>query len=407
MPLLSFVRFFATLLSLLVLGAASYLLWSWHQGDLVRDAAGVLHRDREAWRLWTGVGLLAWSFLGRSVVVPLLARRDVRPTSAKHGAGQLIASPTGSSIFVETMGPARAPLIIFTHGWGMDSTYWHYARQDLADRFRLVLWDLPGLGRSKRGGKEAISVEAFAADLANLVQVSGRQPAVLVGHSIGGMIIQTLIRDNPQIQKQLAGLVLLNTTFTNPLKTMVFSGLARALQRPVLEPAMKLMIALNPLVWLLKWQSYLSGSAHLTHRLGFGRYVTRSQLEHATLLSTRNPPAVQARGNLAMFKWDATDALAQLRLPVLVIGGDKDIVTKLEASHTIAEESDLAALQVVEGVNHMGPMERADLYNQMIAEFALTVQPAASMDISPSQPLMDDPRADVANDRPDAPPPPQ
>lgn len=378
MPLLFIVRFFTTLLSLAILGAAGYLLWSWYQGDVVRDAAGLFHRVREDWRLWTAIGLLAWSFLGRSILPLLLAKRDQRPTRAERGRGQFIPSPTGSSLYVETHGAAGAPLIIFTHGWGMDSTFWHYARQDLADRFRLVLWDLPGLGQSKAAGRDGIGLEAFATDLATVLEASGRQPAVLVGHSIGGITIQTLIRDNPQIQNRLAGLVLLNTTYTNPLKTMIFSGLLRALQRPLLEPAMKLTILLQPLAWLSQWQGYLSGSAHLAQRLGYGKFVTRSQLEHTTLLATRNSPAVLARGDLAMFHWDATGALAQLRIPALVIGGDKDIVTKLEANRTIADETDRAELRVVEGVNHMGPMERADLYNQMIAEFTLQVQPSGS-----------------------------
>jgi pimeloyl-ACP methyl ester carboxylesterase len=400
MPLLSIVRFFTSLLSLTILAAAAYLLWSWYDGELVRDAAGRLVRDRDAWRLGIGLALLAWSFLGRSIMLPLLAKKDKRRTSAKHGEGRTIASPTGSSLYVETHGPAGAPPIVFTHGWGMDSTFWHYAKQDLGDRFRLVLWDLPGLGKSKPGGKAAISLEAFAADLATLVEVTGRQRAVLVGHSIGGMTIQTLIRDTPQIQNRLAGLVLLDTTYTNPLRTMILSGLARALQRPVLEPAMKLMIPLQPLVRLSQWQSYLSGWAHLSHRLGFGAFVTRSQLDHAALLSTRNPPAVLARGNLAMFHWDATGALSLLRIPALVIGGDKDIITKLEANRTIADQTDMAQLQVVQGANHMGPMERADIYNQMIADFALHIQPSASMDAPRTQAPSPD-----GEGRPSAPPP--
>ncbi len=116
------------------------------------------------------------------------------------------------------------------------------------------------------------------------------------------MTIQTLIRHNPEVQGRVAGLVLLDTTYTNPLRTMILSGLATALQRPLLEPAMKLVIAFQPLAWLSKWQSYLSGSAHLSHRLGFGKYATRTQLDHASLLSTRNPPGVMARGDLAMFR---------------------------------------------------------------------------------------------------------
>lgn len=381
MPLLGLIRFFTTLLSLAILAAAGYLLWSWYDGHLVRDAAGVLQRERESWRLFTGLGLLAWSFIGRTILPLLLAGRDVRATRATRGSGQTIASPTRSSLYVESHGPAGAPAIIFTHGWGMDSTFWNYAKQDLGDRFRLVLWDLPGLGKSKAGGREAISLDAFATDLASVIDHAGGQSVVLVGHSIGGMTIQTLVRDYPQLQPRIAGLVLLNTTYTNPLKTMVFSGPLQALQRPVLEPAMKLIMALQPLVWLSRWQSYLSGSSHIAQRFGFGKFVTRSQLEHTTLLSTRNPPGVVARGDLAMFHWDATGVLSRLQAPVLVIGGDRDIVTKLEASRIIADESDLATLQVVEDVNHMGPMERADLYNRMIGDFALHVQPPASTDL--------------------------
>lgn len=399
MPLLSFVRFFTTLLSLAILAGAGYLLWSWYDGDWVRDAAGVLHRQREDWRLWSGLGLLAWSILGRIIMVPLLAKRDGRPTKAIRGDGQMLASPTGSSLYVETCGPSGSPPIIFTHGWGMDSTFWRYAKEDLGDRFRLILWDLPGLGKSKAGSKDAINLKAFATDLMRLIELAGGKRPVLVGHSIGGITIQTLIRDNPEIQSRLAGLALLNTTYTNPLKTMILGGLAQALQRPVIEPAMKLVIGLQPLVWLSKWQSYLSGSSHLAHRLGFGKFVTHSQLEHTTLLSTRNPPGVMARGDLAMFHWDATGALSRLSIPALVIGGDKDIVTKLEASRTIASESDLAALQIVEGVNHLGPMERADLYNQMISEFALRVQPTASDDLRAATP------SDGSANRPEKPGP--
>jgi pimeloyl-ACP methyl ester carboxylesterase len=386
MGILSISRLFTTLLSLAILASAAYFLWSWYSGDLVQDAAGRLYRQRDDWRLWLGLGLAAWSFLGRFVVLALAARGDRRATWPERGQGQMVPSPTGSSLYVEMHGPVNGAPVIFTHGWGMDSTFWRYAREDLAQRFRLILWDLPGLGKSKPSGKDAISLEAFAADLATLVDLAGRQRPVLVGHSIGGMIIQTVLRDHPQLHRRLAGVVLLNTTYTNPLRTMILSRTLRALQRPVLEPGSRLTIGLQPLVWLSKWQSYLSGSAHLAHRLGFGKFVTRSQLEHTTLLATRNSPAVQARGDLAMFHWDATGALGGSPVPVLVIGGDMDIITKAEASRVIADEAGQATLRIVPGVNHMGPLERADLYDQLIADFVLEQQPAESDDLRSASP---------------------
>ncbi|RAK50924.1 alpha/beta fold hydrolase [Phenylobacterium deserti] len=381
MTLLSIIRFFTTLLSLAILGTAAYLLWSWQDGALVRDATGDLVRVRDDWRLWTGLGLLAWSFLGRWLMAPLLARKDERRTKPERSGGHEIAGASGAKLYVERHGRADGPPIIFTHGWGMDSTFWSYAKQDLGDRFSLTLWDLPGLGKSRAA---EVSLPAFAADLATLIELSGRRPVVLVGHSIGGMTIQTLLRDRPELASRIAGVVLLNTTHTNPIRTMVLSGLLSALQKPLIEPAMRLTKLLHPVVWLSKWQSYLSGSSHLAHRFGFGKFVTRSQLEHVTLLSTRNPPKVEAAGDLAMLHWDATGAVRNFNRPLLVIGGDKDIVTKLEANRTIAESAPQGELKVIQGVNHLGPMERADLYNQMIADFALAAQPAVSADMPTS-----------------------
>jgi pimeloyl-ACP methyl ester carboxylesterase len=195
------------------------------------------------------------------------------------------------------------------------------------------------------------------------------------------MTIQTLVRDHPQLLDRVAGIVLLNTTYTNPLKTMVLSGLWRAIQKPVLEPGMHLTVWLQPLVWLSKWQSYLSGSVHAAMRAGFGKFATRSQLEHVALLSTKAPPAVESRGNLAMVNWDATEVLRHFKKPVLVIGGDVDIVTKAEASRVMASSTSMADLQIVSGVNHMGPLERSDLYNEAIANFASKVQPPGTSDL--------------------------
>lgn len=365
--MLTFPRFLAALFSTLVLAGAAYLLWTWYEGDWLRTG-DVLVRVREDWRLWTGLAFLAWSFLGRLVVPLLVAKGGGRKADAQYGQGRLESGASGSSLYVEEHGPAGAPVLLFTHGWGMNNTFWNYAKADLGDRFRLVFWDLPGLGRSKRSASGRIALADFAADLNGLLQSLGR-PAVLVGHSIGGMTIQTLVRDHPEAMHRISGIVLLNTTYTNPLRTMVGSRLLLALQKVLVEPVLHLTVWLSPLVWLSKWQSYLSGSTHLGMRAGFGRSVTRSQLGHVSILSTLASPAVEARGNLAMMNWDATAALAGLTKPLLVVGAAMDIVTKLEASETIVRASG-GALEVVPGANHLGPMERAEHYNELIATFA-------------------------------------
>jgi len=261
---------------------------------------------------------------------------------------------------------------VLTHGWGLNANAWWYAKHALAARFRLVLWDLPGLGRSKMPEDGKITIDRFAEALGAVVQASGPGRVILVGHSIGGMATQTFWRACPQsLRAQIAGMVLVDTTYENPIRTMWLSPLWRALRWPVIEPLFWLTIALSPLVWLASWQGYLSGSNQLAMRLtGFGRFATRGQVDFTARLACKGSPGVQAKGNLAMFRWSVTELLPAVDLPMLVLTGTKDIVTLPSASELIADAAPQARIFKVQGAGHMGFMERSEAYNGAIVEFA-------------------------------------
>ncbi len=371
MPLVLIARLVASIVSITVLAAGAYLAWSWWDGTWQAVGDGDLVRVREPWRLTLAGLLLAWSFLGRFVVLALAARPD-EPGATRTREPWMVdrlSSPTGSDLHIQKTGPEDAPVLLLTHGWGLDLTIWRALGDTLGRRYRVVAWDLPGLGASKAPAMSAIGLDLFASDLAAILRtIDG--PVILTGHSIGGMTIQTLLRDDPDlVRDKVAGLVLLNTTYTNPLKTMALSGLAQAVRAPMLEPSLWATIILSPLAQLSAWQSYFSGAAHLANRVGFASRVTRGQLEHTTLLTTRNSQAVSARGNLAMFRWDATNALALADVPTLVLGGQQDLVTKPEASQVMAATAPDAELRLVEQANHMGFVERHDAYAPAIEDF--------------------------------------
>lgn len=375
MPLIPIARILTSWLGWLILAAAAYLLWTWWTGETVTGPQGFEYRVHESWRAWTAAGLLAWSILGRWPTILLLAKSDTDPTAPRRADGVMMDSPTGSKLYVEARGPANGPAVIATHGWGLDSTIWQYLNRDLATHrsavpHQQITWDLPGLGRSKPPADGKIGLEIFARDLSHLIESVSPRPVVLIGHSIGGMTIQTLARDHSEVfRTRVAGVVLIDTTYTNPLRTMILSELFLALRRPVLEPVFKMAIFLKPLAWLGAWQGYLNGTAHIANRLQFGKYVTRSQLEQTALLGTRNSPAILAKGNLAMFDWDATGAVAKMDCPVLILGGDVDIVTKLEASEAIRNMAPDVVLEPISGANHMGFLERSGHYNTRAINF--------------------------------------
>lgn len=150
MPLLSVMRFITTLLSLMVLGVIVYLVWSWNQGELVREADGDLIRVREEWRLWTAVALGAFSLLGRLPLLPLLAKPDRgEPSREDRGSGRVIAGAHGAQLYVDELGSQNKDTLILTHGWAMDNTIWHYAKRDLSKQFRVIVgfarpWSVEG-----------------------------------------------------------------------------------------------------------------------------------------------------------------------------------------------------------------------------------------------------------------------
>src|SRR5688572_21508462 len=255
MPLFSVLRLLFTLLAWAVLAGAIWLLWEWYDGEILRTESGDLVRVRTDWLLWAGFGLAVWSLLGKFFWNFVLAQADHDSAVPQRDGGRMVEGVGGSELYVEMTGKEDGMPIIFTHGAGNDCTVWYLAKKALAAKFLLVLWDLPGLGRSR---SKDIGLDHYAANLQTVLRLV-KQPAVVVGHSMGGMIIQTLAMRQPQLfGTAIVGTVLLNTTYTNPLKTMILSGLARAL-KPILKLAFHVEAALFPLAWLSAWQSYLSG----------------------------------------------------------------------------------------------------------------------------------------------------
>ncbi len=372
MPIITMPRFLLSLLSLAILAGAVYLAWSWYEGYDVVDRDGLVRHFRgEPWRLYTGLGLAAWSFLGRFVVLLFIPAGKSDPVEERAEA-TVVMAPDGSALHVETLGAAGLPTIVLTHGWGLNSTAWWYTKHALANRYRLVVWDLPGLGRSKAPKDGKFTIDRFAEALGAVVGSIGSGPVLLVGHSIGGMTTQTFWRACPKdLRQRVVGVALVDTTHENPLRTMWLSPLWQALRWPVIEPMMWLTILLSPLVWLSSWQGYLSGSNQLAMRLtGFGKFATRGQVDFTARLACKGSPGVQAKGNLAMFRWKATEVLPAITVPMLVLAGTKDIVTLPSASTLIANAAPRARLSEIEGAGHMGFMERAEAYNQAIAQFA-------------------------------------
>jgi sigma-B regulation protein RsbQ len=93
-----------------------------------------------------------------------------------------------NNVKIEGNGPAT---IVFAHGFGCDQNMWRAMTPLFAERYRLVLFDLVGSGRSDLSaydyGKYG-SLHGYAADLAEIARGFGAGPVIFVGHSVSAMI---------------------------------------------------------------------------------------------------------------------------------------------------------------------------------------------------------------------------
>lgn len=360
MPLDCLLRWLSGLLTIALLGGAGYILYQWYEGEIVSQGWLIL-----------GSVMLLWSILGFLPILLLHRPGRDEPKPIRSKQVQRLTRPDGSEINVEFYGSDHAPTLILTHGWGPDSTVWYYAKKQLTDRFRVIVWDLPGLGKSTKPKNRDYSLEKYARDLEAVIKVAGTQPVVLLGHSMGGMILLTFSRLFPeQLGRQVAGLIVVDSTYTNPLKTTILSKLLLALQKPLLEPLLYLAIVLSPLLWITSWLSYLNGLTLLTTELsGFTGRETRGQLNFSTLIGLKASPGILARGTLAMLRFDETETLPQVSVPTLVVVGKSDIATRPVANQRIQQEVPQAELAVLSPGGHMALMERNQQFAEVIGAF--------------------------------------
>lgn len=384
------------LLSLVVLAGGIYLLTRWadrlpaevpvevRRGDEVVIEQRPLSEFGERVSAWTpgwewptaalvgGAGLLLYT-VGGQLLGPRVWQRTGTddPTHDRGGETVTVKRPDGTTLHVELYGPPDAPPVVLTHGWGGDGTEWYYLKKALAARYRLIVWDLPGLGLSPKPADGDYSLDRMARDLSAVLELAGGKPAVLVGHSIGAMISLTFCKLFPEaLGVRVAALVLIHTTPTNPVFTKEPTWLLPAIQKPVLEPLCYVVIGLSPVIWLLTLWSYLDGSAHRSnHKSLFAGGESRGQLEFATRFLLKASPAVLARGTLAMFRYDATAVLPRVTVPTLVVAADQDITTIPAASKQIADGVPGAELATLAPAKHLGLIEHHAELSRLVEAF--------------------------------------
>jgi 3-oxoadipate enol-lactonase len=239
-----------------------------------------------------------------------------------------------------------APLV-FLHGIGGAARAWRGQLEAFSDRYRTIAWDMPGYGGSAL--IPATSIAALADALQDFLRQAGATKPVLVGHSIGGMIVQQLLVKRPDI----AGAVVLAQT------SPAFGKPDGDWQRSFIEAR------LGPLD---RGETMVSLAPSLVTEL-VGDNPDASGMHIARECMAAVPQATYRATMLALLGFDQRNALKNIAVPTLVLSGSRDNNAPAPMMAKMASYIPSATYVELEGVGHLANLERPGAFNAALDRF--------------------------------------
>jgi len=239
----------------------------------------------------------------------------------------------------------NGPWLVMSHSLACNLAMWDAQAAALAQRFKVLRYDMRGHGRSDVPGG-AYTLELLAADAKGLCDALGVREAHWVGISIGGMIGQTLALAEPRLLKSL---VLANTTSRNPPEAApMWAERIRIAETQGMEAHVEPTLA--------RWFTEGFRNAHPERVAPIADAI-------------RSTPVAGFVGCChAIPKINLTARLKEIRCPALVIAGEHDPGATVAVARTIHENLPGSELVVLPAA-HLSNVEQPEGFNRALVQF--------------------------------------
>jgi 3-oxoadipate enol-lactonase len=260
------------------------------------------------------------------------------------------AEAHGARIYYETSGDGEPLLII--PGFGANGTLFRKSVPPLSERFRVVILDQRGAGRSDQPAG-AYTMELLADDCAAVLDAAGVESAHVFGTSLGGMVALHVGLRHPARVRSLA-LVCATAGGAQHVQptaeTMTTFMAAGSIEDPTEAVRSTYRVHYSD-AWAAAHDTELVAYANATRHL-------------------RQTPVGREGQAAAAQSHDVYDRLGEITAPTLVVHGADDPLVPPENGRILAERIPNARLSLYEGARHVFFVECADRLNAEIAAFA-------------------------------------
>jgi pimeloyl-ACP methyl ester carboxylesterase len=280
-------------------------------------------------------------------------------------------APDGTRIAWSSVGRGR-PAILLTDGIGCAGYIWRRLAPALARERRVVHWNYRGHGRSGAPLDPAqVSVERCVEDLLAVLDAAGEDRAVLAGHSMG---VQISLEAHRRAPERVAGLVLLCGAPGRMLDAFHDSAVMRTV-----FPWVRALFERWPRAAASGFRAAVASEAAVEYALAFE--VNRALVHRADLRRYfrdlgRVDPGLFVRLLDSAAAHDASDRLPEVRVPALVVAGERDAFTPMRLSVKMHEAIPGSAFAVLPAGTHMGPLECPERVEDAVRRFLAERLPA-------------------------------
>ena len=233
--------------------------------------------------------------------------------------------------------------------------FWCYQIPFFARRYRVIA---PEYRNQPRHGMTALN--ALAADVPDLIHALGYERALLMGHSIGSMVLARMLQDTPDVARA----VVLANGFLQ----------LRLLPRPLHRVFGRWQPRLSPLLWAypkLPWVARQLGSFVLLWgtQLIFLHREPHSEKRKMYFGYTMTSDVSMVLRLQAALQYAAPPDLSKAHVPILLVSSGDDHWMQLREATQLARRLPCGEHIVIPPSGHMSPMAAPDVFNVAVLEF--------------------------------------
>jgi len=255
--------------------------------------------------------------------------------------------------------------VLLANGLGGSWLAWKHQIGHLLDRYRFISWDYRGLYRSARPADLAsLTIEHHARDGLAVLEAEGIERTAIWGWSMGVQVALEMVRHWP---RSVAALVLLNGVAGKPWRSVLNTSALEMFVPKVLRSVR----AIHPLAEavtkrVVQWPETMGWAK----RLGLASGTLDEALFQELAASFADIDMdVYMRILESLGEHDAEDVLAEIRVPTLVVAGDRDLFTPRRMAERMVRRIAGAELLVVPGGTHYVAVEYPELVSLRIEKF--------------------------------------